>query len=440
MEIDTRLARELAASDPTDAQFRVLVESVTDYAIYLLDTGGRVMSWSPGAERIKGYGAAEIIGRHFSIFHPIEDRSTGKPAELLRHAERQGRHRDEGWRVRKDGSRFWADVLLTTLRDGSGRLTGFAKVTRDMTALRREREREQLLKEIFEGAPGGIGLCEAKSGRIVRANPALARLFGYSEQELHSKTVRDITHPDDLAETIALYRQVTSGERQFYSTEKRYVRKDGSVLWARLLVSKVGEHVLAQVEDIGERKRAEQTLAEQRTLLAEAQKLAGLGCWEWDPNSGRVTWSEELYRMYGVDPASFQPSFESYLERVHPEDRSQSGAMVARALMDGRGFTLEERIVRPDGGTRYLRSHGEVVRDEAGRPLKLVGACLDITEQRNSEAALRRAASGLQALTRRLVEVEEGERRRIAGELHDRGGQNLSALNINLDITLGTLR
>src|SRR2546421_3774560 len=95
MELDSRIAQHLAA-DPADAQFRLLVESVTDYAIYLLDTAGRVMSWNPGAERIKGYGAAEIIGRHFSIFHPIEDRATGKPAELLRHAERQGRHRDEG--------------------------------------------------------------------------------------------------------------------------------------------------------------------------------------------------------------------------------------------------------------------------------------------------------------------------------------------------------
>ncbi|HET7197854.1 MAG TPA: PAS domain-containing protein, partial [Burkholderiales bacterium] len=191
--------------------------------------------------------------------------------------------------------------------------------------------------------------------------------------------------------------------------------------------------------DISERKRTEQALREQRTLLAEAQKVAGLGCWEWDPASGRLTWSDELCRMYGVDAAASQPSFEAYLERVHPEDRQHAGAMVARALIDGRAFTAEERIVRPDGAVRWLRSHCEVVRDAAGRAVKLLGACLDVTESRAAEEALRAAAASLQALSRRLVEAEEAERRRIAGELHDRVGQNLSALNINLDIVLGAL-
>lgn len=113
--------------------------------------------------------------------------------------------------------------------------------------------------------------------------------------------------------------------------------------------------------------------------------------------------------------------------------------MVARALMDGSGFTLEERIVRPDGSVRHLRSHGEVVRSLSGKPLKLLGTCLDVTDQKDSESALREAAASLQALTRRLVEAEEAERRSIARELHDQVGQNLSALNINLDIVLAGL-
>src|SRR5438874_13840300 len=117
MELDTRLTKQLAAgSDPTDAQFRLLVESVSDYAIYLLDTTGRVMSWNAGAERIKGYSAGEILGRHFSLFYPPEDRAAGRPEHMLEQAARDGRLSAQGWRVRKDGTRLWAEVVITALR------------------------------------------------------------------------------------------------------------------------------------------------------------------------------------------------------------------------------------------------------------------------------------------------------------------------------------
>ena len=179
--------------------------------------------------------------------------------------------------------------------------------------------------------------------------------------------------------------------------------------------------------DITERKLAERSLREQQALLAEAQKLAGVGCWEWDPHSGRMTWSAELYRIHGVDAAAWQPGFESYLDRVHAEDRAGVGAMLAQALTDGAPFSFEERIVRPDGEVRHLRTRGEALRDENGRPAKIFGVCLDITEQKMSFGMLR-------AVSRRLVEIEEAERRRIARELHDRVGQNLSALTISLNL------
>jgi len=315
MELETRLSRALeAGGDPTDAQFRLLVETVSDYAIYLLDTAGRVMSWNAGAERIKGYAAREIMGRSFTVFYLPEDREAGIPERNLAQASREGRATAQGWRVRKDGTRFWADVVVTALRNRAGELTGFAKVTRDIT----------------------------------------------------------------------------------------------------------------------ERRRAEQALLERRTLLAQTQSLAGLGSWEWDPQSGRFSWSDELFRIFGLEPRSVEPSFEAYLERVHPDDRQTSGSVIARALAEGHGFKHEERLVRADGKERLVRTHGQIVRDADGRALKLIAACLDITEQRETEAEL-------QSLTRRLVQAEESERRRIAGELHDRVGQTLSALNINLDILLGML-
>ena len=145
------LARSEATLRESEERHRLLVEGVKDYAIFRLDPDGRVASWNSGAERIKGYSAAEIVGRHFSTFYPPEDADGGKTERLLRAAAASGRVEDEGWRVRKDGSRFWANVVITTLYDPDGRLVGFAKVTRDLTAARLAdeavREAQQELEE-----------------------------------------------------------------------------------------------------------------------------------------------------------------------------------------------------------------------------------------------------------------------------------------------------
>jgi PAS domain S-box-containing protein len=132
----------------SEERYRLLVESVKDYAIYMLDPEGHVISWNEGARRIKGYTAEEALGRHFSAFYTPEDVAAGKPQRLLDAAARDGRAEDETWRVRKNGSRFWADVVVTALRDPQGRLQGYAKVTRDLTERRRnENQAHQLARE-----------------------------------------------------------------------------------------------------------------------------------------------------------------------------------------------------------------------------------------------------------------------------------------------------
>ncbi len=135
--------------DSSDA-FRLLVEAVQDYAIFLLDTQGCVSTWNMGARRIKGYNASEIIGEHFSKFYPPEDIASNKPERELEIAIRDGRLEDEGWRLRKDGSKFWANVIITALRDSSGKLVGFAKVTRDITERMRAHEALQEANRTLE--------------------------------------------------------------------------------------------------------------------------------------------------------------------------------------------------------------------------------------------------------------------------------------------------
>ena len=138
--------RDVTQRTAEESRFQLLVSSVEDYAIFMLDPEGHVRTWNEGAQKIKGWTADEIIGRHFSSFYPVEDLVSGKPDRALRTAAEEGRFEDEGWRVRKDGSRFWADVVITPLHDVSGRLTGFAKVTRDMTQKEMERQRLEELE------------------------------------------------------------------------------------------------------------------------------------------------------------------------------------------------------------------------------------------------------------------------------------------------------
>jgi PAS domain S-box-containing protein len=440
MELDLRNAEQAIGAAPE--QFRLLVDSVSDYAIFLLDRQGRVRSWNAGAERIKGYAAADVIGRHYSLFYTPEDRSAGMPQDYLRLAERDGRFRVEGWRVRKDGSRFWADAVITALRGRTGALDGFAKVTRDMTTIHRALDNEQLLAA-FTAHSTAVMFLKDREGRYRFVNARFLQRFGLRREQVLGRSDAELfplaqaaAYADNDAKVLATGQPVQFEEAARYVEGTRVsVVIKFPVRDASGAVSGVG----GVATDITERKGVEQALRESRTLLAEAQKVAGLGSWEWDPASGRLQWSEELYRIYGVDPAAFEPSFETYLERVHPEDRARVSETVASALVDGQGFQLEERIVRPDGTVRMLRSQGEVVKSGEGRTQKLLGACFDITEQKAAEERLRQAAETLQRLSRRLVEAEEAERRRIARELHDRVGQNLSALNINLDIALGTL-
>jgi PAS domain S-box-containing protein len=421
----------------SERRFRMLVEGVTDYAIYMLSPQGEVASWNPGAERIKGYRADEVLGKPFALFFTAEDRAAGLPARALETARATGRFHAEGWRLRKDGSRFWALAVLDAVYDESGQLAGFAKVTRDITERREAAQRladsEARLHAFTDNSPALMCLKD-RDGRYRFANArflerhalSLEQLVGRTDGELFPRAQALALAAHD-AEVIARGRPV-----EFEQT----VQVGGDTRVQLVLKFPAAGGVGIVMTDITDRRLTEQALREQRLMLAEAQKVAGLGSWEWDPDSGRLLWSAELYRIHGLTPDAFQPTFESYLERVHPEDRQHSGAMMARALMDGRGFTMHQRIVRPGGEVRYLRSHAEVVRGERGRPVKILGACLDVTDQRHSETALRQAAQDLHALTRKLVAAEEAERRRIAGELHDRVGQSLSALNINLDIVL----
>ena len=170
-----------------DEQFRLLVENIVDYAIFLMNPHGRIVSWNPGAQRIKGYTDVEVIGRTFSMFYTLTDRAAGVPAKLLAQAEREGHVRHEGWRVRKDGSHFWADVVITALRSPAGELRGFAKVTRDVTERRQSEESLREQRALLTKAAGDL---LALTRRLVEAEEAERRRLA---RELHDRVGQNLS-------------------------------------------------------------------------------------------------------------------------------------------------------------------------------------------------------------------------------------------------------
>jgi PAS domain S-box-containing protein len=301
------------------------------------------------------------------------------------------------------------------------------------------RHGDDMLRTIFDSAPGGIGITDLE-GKIVRANPALERMVGYSEAELRGKSIAEVTHVEDFRFSGPLLADVISGKLERFSIDKRYRRKDGTLVWVHCTVALLRgpeggpRYIISLMEDISERKRAEQELLDSRALLSAAPRIARLGIWQADLETGAVTWSEELHQMTGVGARASDLSYEDAMRTIHPDDSAQVHRFMQQALRTGEPYTIEHRMVRPDQAVWYARSIGQVVKDANGRPVKLLGYTLDITEQKHADDALRASAVELQALTRRLVELQESERRELARELHDRVGQNLTALGINLCI------
>ena len=264
----TERKRIEAVLQKSEESFRLLVEGVNDYAIFMLDPAGRVVSWNSGAERIKGYRAAEIVGEHFSKFYSPEDTESGKPDSELETAASQGRLEDEGWRIRKDGSRFWANVVITAIRNKNGNLRGFAKVTRDFTDRRNVELALQLsdqrFRALFDFSPDAI-IATDESGTLTEVNSQVEKFFGYSRAELLGQPIEILVperfrtaHPQHRKDYIAEARMRPMG----IGLELHGRRKDGSEFPVDIMLSSVetgsGRVVLSVIRDLSEKVRAQE--------------------------------------------------------------------------------------------------------------------------------------------------------------------------------------
>jgi PAS domain S-box-containing protein len=226
---------------PSPNLYQLLVEQTRDYAVFVLDTDGRILTWNLGARRLKGYEPGEIVGRHFSVFYPREAVDSGWPQHELKVALAEGRFEDEGWRVRKDGSRFWANVVITALRDEQGKLVGFSKITRDLTERRLQeqalRQAEERFRLLVEGVVDYAIFMLDPEGTVTSWNAGAERIKGYRRDEILGKHVSRFFLPAEIEagkpwQQLALARHEGRAESQGWR-----VRKNGERFWARAVVT-----------------------------------------------------------------------------------------------------------------------------------------------------------------------------------------------------------
>ena len=388
----------------SDDQFRLLVEQVQDYAIFLLDPTGHVATWNAGAERIKGYSASEIIGQPYTTFFTEEDRATSKPERLMRRARRHGRVEDEGWRVRKDGSRFWADAVLTALRDAEGHLLGYAKVTRDLTErqqLEGQRSLIQALQETAEARdqaladveadrtllhtvvrqmPAGVIVAASPTGKLILGNEQVEQIFRHPF--LASANVAEYAayrgfHPDGRPyrpEEWPLARTLLTGE-VVRDEEIEILRGDDSrgiiLASAAPVYDRQGEIVAGVVTftDIAERKQIERErehlLASEEVARAEAER-------------GR----EQLQRFLGM---------------VAHDLRNPLTSILASAQL------LDRHETSPDRRERTAAT----IANQAHRMNAMVDSLVDAARIGAGELKMQPAPMDLVALERQVVEARQ---------------------------------
>jgi PAS domain S-box-containing protein len=444
---EASLRAELAGQERAEAglrhsqeHFGELVSGVRDYAVFLLDPQGHVVTWNAGAERIKGYAAEEIVGQHFSRFYPQEAVERGWPAEELRRAAAEGRFEDEGWRVRKDGTRFWANVVITALRGDSGEVRGFLKITRDLTerkqaeeALRQSEERFRLM---VEGVQDYAIFLLDPHGRVASWNAGAERIKGYRAEEIIGQHFSRFYPQEAIdrgwpAHELRVARQVGRFEDEGWR-----VRKDGSQFWANVVITALYDGAgnfrgFSKVtRDLTERKRAEENarrlveettarrVAEEGARLIREQRerlrvtLASIGDAVLSTDAdGRITYLNPVAeRLVGwtAEEAAGRPLSDVF-RVVNEQTRQPVENPLVRALTERVvvGLANQTVLIARDGSERPIDDSAAPIRDAGGRVVGGVLVFRDISDRRRAEQQRNARLAVTHALSEAAT-VEDG--------------------------------
>jgi len=387
----------------SEERFRLIVEGVKDYAILMLDPEGRVASWNAGAERIKGYRAEEIIGQHFTKFYPPEALAEGKPARELAEALATGQIKDEGWRVRKDGSRFFANVLITAIRDDDGRLLGFGKVTRDITEWRQAQLSLKQMAAIVASSDDAI-IGKDLQGTIVSWNQGAEKIFGYEADEMVGQSIMRLIPISRQDEEIHILNRLKQGMVMKHFETVR-LRRDGKLIDVSVTASPIKDSagmvvgVSKVARDITDRKRAAARLADNEALLRQFIRHAPAAIAMLDKEMRYIQASDRWlldYRLTGQDIIG-----KSHCE-IFPEIAGRWSVIHQRVLAGAVERCDEDQFVRADGAVEWLQWEARPWHKADGEIGGLIFFTLTITARKLAEDKVAESLREKEALLREI--------------------------------------
>ncbi|MGB0077432.1 MAG: PAS domain S-box protein [Candidatus Sulfotelmatobacter sp.] len=412
--------REIASRIEAEKQVGLLVESVKDYAIFMLDPSGQVASWNQGVERIKGYKANEIIGRHFSCFYPPEDLLNGKPERELQKATSEGRYEEEGWRIRKDGSRFWANVIITALTDGAGKLRGFSKVTRDITERKRAEEslRESEQRLTLASSSGEVGVWDLdliadQAWRSLQHD----RIFGY--ESLLPNWGREVFLGHVVPEHGELVKQrfeeaFQCGHLEF---ECRIIRADKATRW----ISAKGEvfrdeqgrpiRMTGVVTDVTERKQVEEALEKSRESLRTLLEVAPDAVVTVDDYGRIVLVNSQTEKLFGYQRHEL---LGARVEKLIPAVRAGYAAGPRPRAV---GAGLELNAQRKDGTEFPVEISSSPIDTSEG--FRVISSIRDVSERKKTQQQIEQQNRELELRNREVEHATQMKSKFLASMSHE---------------------
>jgi len=411
----------------SEIKYRAFFENSMD-SILLTSPDGRIFSANPAACSMFGYSEEELIKFGRSA---VVDTSDPRLSLMLEERTLTGKAHGELTFIRKNGTRFPAEISSSIFNDHEG-LENTSMIIRDITEQKKAeqiiRESEKRFRAIFDQAPIAMALLDLQGYPIISNSP-LSKLVGYSNEELTKMRFTDFTLPEDIDKDMNQFSDLIDGKISMYSMEKRYIHKNGNIVWANLFVTMLRDEngmpreIIGMAEDITERKRTEETLRESEAKLDEALKIAKLGTWEYDVDREQFTFNDQFYSLlhttaereggYTMSPMHYANKF------LHPDDSAKVGVETQKALetTDPNYYShLDHRIICADGEIGYISVNIKVVKDIHGRTVKTYGVNQVITDRKRAEEALTYERNLLKALmdnTTDHIYIKDSENRFI---------------------------